>query len=78
VNARLDSGSFTDTYTTPHHKPLTTHTPHTAGNATLSPKTGEAIDPMLLPNLSLRNLIQTFVDEQRHAFRLFQQQQQQG
>lgn len=54
--------------TKPHQTNHNTSTQITAGKTPSSPKTGEPIDPMLLPNLSLRNLIQAFVEEQRRAF----------
>lgn len=47
----------------------TQHTPHTTHHPPLtSPKKGEVIDLMLLPNLSLRNLIEAIVEEQKRAF----------
>ena len=41
----------------------------TAGRTPDSPKTEEKIDPMLLPNRGLANLIATWLEEQRRAFR---------
>ena len=45
----------------PHHD--------TAGRTPNSPKTGNTIDPMLLPNRGLMSLIDRWLREQRQAFR---------
>lgn len=41
---------------------------HTSGRTPDSPKIGEKIDPMQLPNRGLANLISTWLEEQRRAF----------